>query len=170
MSWRRNRGGVQHNDELPTNVAGWLHIAPDGNITAFTGKVEVGQNIRTSLTQAVADELLVSPNMVILVWEIPRALLGTWARSAAERHRHGAGDAQDGGDGARSADSQAAKEMGNAERTTCGPKDGVFYASIRNQSASYGDLASKIDWVNIIGNADLVTASHSLGSRGSRFA
>ncbi len=42
---------------LPQNLAAWLHIAPDGAITVFTGKVEVGQNIRTSLTQAVADEL-----------------------------------------------------------------------------------------------------------------
>src|SRR5207244_13634084 len=29
----------------------------DGNVTVMTGKVEVGQNARTSLTQAVADEL-----------------------------------------------------------------------------------------------------------------
>ena len=42
---------------LPEDIAAWLHIAPNGDITAFTGKVEVGQNIRTSLTQAVADEL-----------------------------------------------------------------------------------------------------------------
>src|SRR5579863_6702132 len=54
-------------ETLPANVAAWLHIAPDGKITAFTGKVEVGQNIRTSLTQAVADELHVSPNSVTLV-------------------------------------------------------------------------------------------------------
>ena len=47
--------------------AAWLHIAPDGKITGFTGKVEVGQNSRTSLTQAVADELRCAPDSVQLV-------------------------------------------------------------------------------------------------------
>ncbi len=42
---------------LPQEIGAWLHIAEDGAITVFTGKVEVGQNIRTSLTQVVAEEL-----------------------------------------------------------------------------------------------------------------
>ena len=41
----------------PANLDAWLRIAPDGTVTFFTGKTEVGQNIRTSLTQAVAEEL-----------------------------------------------------------------------------------------------------------------
>jgi isoquinoline 1-oxidoreductase len=39
------------------DLSAWLHIAEDGGVTVYTGKVEVGQNARTSLTQAVADEL-----------------------------------------------------------------------------------------------------------------
>jgi isoquinoline 1-oxidoreductase len=42
---------------MPADVGAWLHIAEDGAITVFTGKTEIGQNIRTSLTQAVAEEL-----------------------------------------------------------------------------------------------------------------
>src|SRR5690606_32046432 len=30
-------------------IAAWIHINEEGNITVFTGKVEIGQNIRTSL-------------------------------------------------------------------------------------------------------------------------
>jgi isoquinoline 1-oxidoreductase len=41
----------------PADVGGWLHIDEQGRITAYTGKVEIGQNIRTSLAQSVADEL-----------------------------------------------------------------------------------------------------------------
>lgn len=41
----------------PDDVSGWLQIDEQGRITAYTGKVEIGQNIRTSLAQAVADEL-----------------------------------------------------------------------------------------------------------------
>src|SRR4051794_18104112 len=49
-------GGRAPGQKLPENVAAWLHIAPDGTIEAFTGKVEVGQNIRKTLNQAVAGE------------------------------------------------------------------------------------------------------------------
>src|SRR6185295_6778407 len=44
-------------DRMPPDVGAWLHIAEDGKVTVFTGKTEIGQNIRTSLTQAVAEEL-----------------------------------------------------------------------------------------------------------------
>src|SRR6266850_1050228 len=44
-------------DRMPADVGAWLHIAADGKITVFSGKTEIGQNIRTSLTQAVAEEL-----------------------------------------------------------------------------------------------------------------
>src|SRR4051794_35955947 len=32
----------------PTEIGAWLHIGEDGTVTVFTGKAEVGQNIRTS--------------------------------------------------------------------------------------------------------------------------
>ncbi|MCI0663133.1 MAG: molybdopterin-dependent oxidoreductase, partial [Acidobacteria bacterium] len=32
-------------------------MGEDGAVTAYTGKVEVGQDIRTSLSQVVAEEL-----------------------------------------------------------------------------------------------------------------
>jgi len=44
---------------LPKEIDAWLHIGEDGSITVFTGKVEVGQDIRTSLAQVVAEELRV---------------------------------------------------------------------------------------------------------------
>jgi nicotinate dehydrogenase subunit B len=52
-SGRRSRGG----DARPAEISAWLHIGEDGGVTVFTGKTEVGQNIRTSLAQAVAEEL-----------------------------------------------------------------------------------------------------------------
>ena len=56
-----------HNEELPTEIDAWLHIGEDGAVTVFTGKVEVGQNARTSLTQSVADELRVPFESIRLV-------------------------------------------------------------------------------------------------------
>jgi nicotinate dehydrogenase subunit B len=52
---------------LPNDIAGWLHIGEDGKITVFTGKAEMGQNIRTSLSQAVAEELHVPVHSVQMV-------------------------------------------------------------------------------------------------------
>jgi nicotinate dehydrogenase subunit B len=52
---------------LPKDIAAWLHLGEDGNVTVYTGKVEMGQNIRTSLTQAVAEELRVSVTKIQMV-------------------------------------------------------------------------------------------------------
>jgi len=62
-------GKIRHasEDDLPKEIDAWLHIGENGEITAFTGKVEVGQNIRTSLSQAVAEELCVPLASVRLV-------------------------------------------------------------------------------------------------------
>jgi isoquinoline 1-oxidoreductase len=56
-----------HQEELPEAITAWLHIGEDGTVTAFTGKVEIGQNIRTSLAQTVADELRVPFDTVRMV-------------------------------------------------------------------------------------------------------
>ena len=48
-----------HKEDLSENISAWLHIGEDGNVTGFTGKAEIGQNIRTSLAQTIADELRV---------------------------------------------------------------------------------------------------------------
>lgn len=59
----RRRGG----ESLPKDIDAWLHLGEDGKVTVYTGKVEVGQNIRTSLTQAVSEELHVPMEKVELV-------------------------------------------------------------------------------------------------------
>jgi CO/xanthine dehydrogenase Mo-binding subunit len=56
-----------HLEDLPKEINAWLHIGEDGGVTAFTGKVEIGQNIRTSLAQTVADELRVPFESVRMV-------------------------------------------------------------------------------------------------------
>jgi isoquinoline 1-oxidoreductase len=59
---RRPFGGPR-----PRELGAWLHIAEDSKVTVYTGKVEVGQNIRTSLTQVVAEELHLPPARITLV-------------------------------------------------------------------------------------------------------
>ncbi len=63
----RNRGRERSGHELPKEVSAWVHIDEDSRITVFTGKVEVGQNIRTSLAQLVAEELRVPFGAITMV-------------------------------------------------------------------------------------------------------
>ncbi|HEY1501744.1 MAG TPA: molybdopterin cofactor-binding domain-containing protein [Acidobacteriaceae bacterium] len=50
-------GRISGGHQLPQEVSAWIHISADTDVTVFTGKVEIGQNIRTSLAQSVAEEL-----------------------------------------------------------------------------------------------------------------
>lgn len=50
-----------------SGVGAWIHIGEDGKVTVYTGKVEVGQNIRTSLSQIVAEELMVALSSVTMI-------------------------------------------------------------------------------------------------------
>jgi len=59
--------GRGRSEEIPRDIASWLHIGADGKITVFTGKVEMGQNIRTSLAQQVAEELRTQVNSITMV-------------------------------------------------------------------------------------------------------
>jgi len=68
LSQESGRGGRGWGDhELPKDVSAWIHIDADGKIKVFTGKVEVGQNIRTSLAQQVAEELRVPFDSVTMI-------------------------------------------------------------------------------------------------------
>ena len=60
-------GRASGRGEPPAEVSAWLHIGGDGRVTVFTGKVEMGQNIRTSLAQQVAEELRVPVASISLV-------------------------------------------------------------------------------------------------------
>jgi CO/xanthine dehydrogenase Mo-binding subunit len=60
------RGG-RGRSSSPQELDAWLHINDAGRVTVYTGKTEVGQNIRTSLSQVVAEELNSSVDLVDLV-------------------------------------------------------------------------------------------------------
>ena len=51
----------------PKQLDSWIAIAADGTVTAYTGKCELGQDIFTSQTQLVAEELSVPVARVRLI-------------------------------------------------------------------------------------------------------
>lgn len=60
-------GRTRRGESLPREIDAWMHIGEDGKVTVYTGKVEVGQNIRTSLSQAVSEELHVPIERIQMV-------------------------------------------------------------------------------------------------------
>src|SRR5262249_37443157 len=60
-------GGRRGGAPAPQDIGAWLHVGEDGKVTVYTGKVEVGQNARTSLTQVVREELRAPMESIQLV-------------------------------------------------------------------------------------------------------
>jgi nicotinate dehydrogenase subunit A len=51
----------------PPGGGAWVHVAPSGLVTAFTGKVDVGQDNQTAFRLLVAEELAARPDDVRVV-------------------------------------------------------------------------------------------------------
>ncbi len=77
----QERPGSPARPSLPADFNAFLRIDEDGRVTGFTGKIEMGQGIHTSLSQMLADELNVALDSVSMVmgdtdlcpWD-----MGTW--------------------------------------------------------------------------------------------
>ena len=67
LSSAQESGRAFGGHQLPKDLNAWIHIDADGRVKVFTGKVEVGQNIRTSLAQAVAEELRVPFDSITMI-------------------------------------------------------------------------------------------------------
>jgi len=59
----RRGGGIQY----PTDFNAYLLVGEDGRVSCFTGKIEMGQGVITSLAQMLADELDVSLDSVDMI-------------------------------------------------------------------------------------------------------
>jgi isoquinoline 1-oxidoreductase len=131
-----NRGGRQR----PADISAWLHIGEDGTVTVFTGKTEVGQNIRTSLTQAVAEELRAPVSSIHLVMadtELTPFDAGTFGSRTtpdmfAQLRKVSAA--------AREALIDLAAESLKADRTALAVADGKVVRSGTKESVTFGQL------------------------------
>jgi isoquinoline 1-oxidoreductase len=135
MAWSQRRPGVA----VPQEISAWIHIAPTGRITVFTGKVEVGQNARTSLTQAAAEELRVPTSQISIVMgdtDLTPFDMGTFGSrttpTMVPQVRQAAAEA-------REVLVQRAAKLWNLEVGVPKAEDGRVTAS--GKSAGYGELA-----------------------------
>src|SRR5271156_880879 len=136
----RRRGGGGGGQGAPQDIGAWLHIGENGRIAVFTGKAEVGQNIRTSLTQAVAEELRVAPGSIDLVMadtQLTPFDMGTFgSRTTPDmswRLRRAAA-------AAREALIDVAAEVWKTDRSLLSAADGAIVHRESKQSLPYGKL------------------------------
>lgn len=125
----------------PSDIGAWLHIGEDGVVTVYTGKVEVGQNSRTALTQVVAEELRVPMTAVRMVMADTQLVpfdAGTFGSqttpSMSPQLRRVAA-------AAREALIDLAAEQWKAERATLVASDGKISDKQNNRAIDYGKLA-----------------------------
>jgi nicotinate dehydrogenase subunit B len=64
--WAQERRG-RYRPPLPSDFNAFLHIREDGRVACYTGKIEMGQGVVTSLAQMLADELDVALESVDMV-------------------------------------------------------------------------------------------------------
>jgi isoquinoline 1-oxidoreductase len=126
----------------PTDINAYLHIAEDGKVTLFSGKIEMGQGITTSLAQEAAEELGVGLDAMSVV-------CGDTATCPPDAGTWGSMSTRFFGPAVRAAAAQArlvltdlAAERLGAQRSALEVENGVVYVKgNRGRHVSYGELA-----------------------------
>jgi nicotinate dehydrogenase subunit B len=134
-------GGARRGGQsIPQDIGAWMHIGESGTITVYTGKVEMGQNIRTSLAQAVGEELRTNPSRIELVmgdtmltpYDFGTVGSMTTPIMAPQLHKVAAA--------AREMLLDLAAEQWKADRSTLLIEDGHVRNKNTNTALSFGDL------------------------------
>jgi nicotinate dehydrogenase subunit B len=143
----RGQGAAKDAPQLPGSLQrnraldGWLRVNADGSVTAFTGKVELGQGIVTALAQIVADELDVDLARVEMI-------SGDTSRTPNEGVTSGSLSIEQSGTALRYACAEARQLLVDAAAAKLGApaeslkvQSGVVVAP-DGKRAGYGDLTS----------------------------
>lgn len=158
-SWAQESGRAFGGHELPKELSAWLHIAADGRVRVFTGKVEVGQNIRTSLAQLVAEELRVPFDAITMVmgdtdltpWDMGTFGSRTTPTMGPQLRTMAAA--------ARQMLIEAAAERWHVASAALSAADGKVIDSENSRSLAYGELTRGEKLVKTVSGAESLTAA-----------
>ena len=153
------RGPAFRGDARPPELAAWLHIGEDGAIAVYTGKTEVGQNIRTSLAQAVAEELrtpIQSIHLVMADTDLTPYDMGTFGSRttplmAPQMKKVGAA--------AREALIDLAAEKWKLDRSSITVAAGAVKNNATGEAVGFGDLTRGQKLLRMVDGASVIPAS-----------
>src|SRR5712692_2378098 len=145
---------------LPTELDSWVAILPDGRVTAFFGKMDMGQSLDIAIAQIVADELDVDVAKVDVV-------MGDTALTCNQGGASGSTGIQTGARPLRSAAAEARRLLVQSASQKLGVPadqlrvdDGVVNAvSDPSKKTSYAELVGgryfnrQVEWNKQTGNA-----------------
>ena len=147
---------LPNGDLDPQALDSWLAIAPDGLVTLFTSKVDLGTGIDTALAQIAAEELDIS-------WQRIKVISGDTALTVDQSATGGSRTIERAGPQIRQAAAAARKELlRRAAEKLATPaeklvvKDGVFSVS--------GDPAKKVSYGQLIGGQKFNTKITAKGA------
>ena len=121
---------------------GWIRIAPDGVITVFTGKAELGQGIHTALAQVAAEELDVGLGRI-------RVLGPDTRRGPDEGYTYGSQSIEQSGSSIRMAAAEARAVLVNAAARKLRVSSGLLrvengiVVGPNDARVSYAELAAR---------------------------
>jgi CO/xanthine dehydrogenase Mo-binding subunit len=148
--WAQESGRGFGGHQLPKDISAWIAIDADGRVKVFTGKVEVGQNIRTSLAQQVAEELRVSFDSIAMVmgdtdlvpWDMGTFGSRTTPTMGPQLRTMAAA--------ARQMLLEKAASSWNVSASSLQASDGKINDSAHSRSISYGELTRSEKLVKVI--------------------
>lgn len=158
QGWGQQRDRSSSRSRAAAGPDGRLHVSADGVVTVLTGKVEVGQDIRTALTLGVAEELRVAPANIRLIMgdtelvpddgptygsrTVPRTFPVVRQAAAALREHF----------------LDLAAAQWGVERAELSADDGKVHDSQRRRALTYGELAQSKRAPQKIGQVALTPA------------
>jgi isoquinoline 1-oxidoreductase len=166
ISGAQESGRARQAPASSPELSAWIHIGEDGRVTVYTGKVEIGQNVRTSLSQTVADELrlpLASVTLVMGDTDLTPYDMGTFGSMTTPRMApqlaRAAATARE------MLIDQAAGRL-QVDRSTLTAKDGRITAA-GGRAISYGELTKGQKLTGVVADAPPLTAATKWSVRGT---
>ena len=149
---------------VPTELDSWIAVGRDGKVTAFFGKMDMGQGVDVAIAQIVAEELDLAVEHVAVV-------MGDTATTCNQGGASGSTGVQEGGIALRNAAAEARRIlMGHAAQKfgvsaeALGVSNGVISVTAEPaKRVTYAQLIgghyfdSKLDWNGKYGNPLVVT-------------
>jgi isoquinoline 1-oxidoreductase len=137
----------------PPEIGGWIHIGEDSAITVYTGKVEIGQNIRTSLAQVVAEELHTPVKNIRMVMADTATVPYDGGTFGSQSTRSMGGQLRRAAAAAREVLIGLAVKEGQVERDKLTVADGKITGKDGKPSFTFGDLTKGKKLMEVIGDS-----------------
>jgi nicotinate dehydrogenase subunit B len=142
---------------MPKELGAWLHVGADSAITVYTGKVEIGQNIRTSLAQVVAEELHVPMERVSLVMADTQLVPFDFGTAGSMTTPRMAPQLRRAASAARELLLDLAAEQGKIERGKLRIEDGKIVGPQGKPSFTFGQLSQGKKLMKVIDEKTPIT-------------